>query len=166
MQVQQKAKKKKILISDTSDSAEEWVESGNSLDDVSIYSELEEQDEDKDENIPLIHLTSRQVSRLTTNLEYDNIHVGDFILAKFLGGKKKTFFYRYVCVVQKLYTEDNIEVVALKSINGKSCFKLEENDVSSIMLKHIIEKLPQPEIQNVGDRIKYVFPNDVDIFEA
>lgn len=164
MQIQQKATKKKVLLSDTSDSAEEWVESGDSLDDVSICSEREEEDED--DHIPLIHMKPRETSRLTTNLQYDDLHVGDFILAKFLGRKKKIFFYKYVCVIQQRYIEDEFEVVSLRSINGKSCFKLAENDISTIRLEDIIEKLPQPEIQNVGDRLKYVFSNDIDICEA
>lgn len=41
-----------------------------------------------------------------------------------------------------------------------------ENDISTIKFEDVIEKLDQPELQNIGDRIKYTFPKKVDIFEA
>lgn len=109
---------------------------------ISLYSEPEERDEEPnesgDENIPLKHLATK----FKPSLKYNDIRVGDFILVKFLGGKKKTFFYRYICVIQKIYTQDDIEVISQKSFNGKSCFKLKENDISTIQFEDIIEKLP------------------------
>ena len=154
----QNKRKRKVLDYESSSDSEEWVESGDSLDDIDIYSEREEE---QDNDIPLSHLASKLKSRL----KYNDIRVGDFVLANFLGGKKQTFFYRYVCVIQKIYTENDIEVASLKSINEKSCFRLIENDISSIKFEDI-EKLFQPEIHNVDDRIKYVFSKDIDILEA
>lgn len=145
-QIETKTKRKrKVSVSASSSENEEWVESGDSLEDISLN--LEDEDE-----LPY--------------LKYDDIQAGDFVLAKFLGGKRKAFFYRYICVVQKKYSDHDIEVVSLKSLNGKSSFKLIDTDVSTIKLEDIIQKLPQPELQNAGDRIKYVFSKDIDILEA
>lgn len=129
---------------------------------ISLYSEPEERDEEPnqsgDENIPLSHLATK----FKPSLKYNDIRVGDFILVKFLGGKKKTFFDRYICVIQKIYTQDDIEVISQKSFNGKSCFKLK--DYYSVWRYYW--KIAKPEIQNAGDRMKYVFSKDIDILEA
>lgn len=68
--------------------------------------------------------------------------------------------------MRKIYSKDDIEVVSLKSTSDKSSFKIMENDISTIKFEDVIEKLDQPELQNIGDRIKYTFPKKVDIFEA
>lgn len=155
MEIQKKTKRKRKVSESSSENDEEWKESGDSMDDVSIIDSGDERDEDESPN-----------SSRTKNLKYDDIQVGDFVLAKFMGGKKSVFFYRYVCVVQKKYSCNDIEVMSLKSITEKSCFKMVETDVSTIRFADIVEKLPQPELQNSGDRIKYAFSRNIDIFEA
>ena len=69
-------------------------------------------------------------------------------------------------MIQKKYSKNDIEVVSLKSINEKSSFKLIDNDIATIKFEDIAEKLPQPELQNVGNRIRYVFSKETDILEA
>lgn len=161
MELQNKIKRKrKVSESESSsDDNDEWIESGDSMDDIEDDVKIDVEKEQDEDDLPLSSL-------LHSSLKYDDVQVGDFILANFLGGKRQTFFYRYICIVQKIYSQNDIEVVSLKSINEKSSFKLVENDISTIKFKDILEKLPQPKLHNVGDRIKYDFSKDIDIFEA
>lgn len=155
-------RKRKVSNSESSLDSEEWVESGDSMDDVDIYPERDSGSEEQDENIPLSYLTTKS----KPDLKYDDIRVGDFVLARFVGGKKQSLFYRYVCVIQNIYKTSDIEVASFKSINDKCSFRLLEKDISTIKFEDIVDKLQQPEIHNTGDRIKYVFPNEIDILEA
>ena len=41
-----------------------------------------------------------------------------------------------------------------------------EHDLSLVQLEDIEKKLPNPEIQHAGDRLKYVFPNKINVYEA
>lgn len=70
---------------------------------ISLYSEPEERDEEPnqsgDENIPLSHLATK----FKPSLKYNDIRVGDFILVKFLGGKRKHFSID-ISVLYKKYT--------------------------------------------------------------
>lgn len=146
-------KKKTNHDSESSVENEEWIESGDSLDDIDMTQNENEGNSDESQSLE------------RSDVSYDNIQVGDFILTKFLGGKRHTIFYRYICVIETKNSANNIEVVSLKSIN-KTSFKLVETDTSIISLNDIIRKLPQPELQAVGDRVKYIFNEEVDIFEA
>lgn len=46
---------------------------------------------------------------------------------------------------------------------AKTCFRLNENDVSMINLSQIKQKLEFPNIVSAGDRLKYEFKNTVDV---
>lgn len=154
-------RKKKVSNSESSLDSEEWVESGDSMDDVDIYPERDSGSEEQDD-VPLSYLATKS----KPDLNHDEIRVGDFVLARFLGGKKQSLFYRYVCVIQNIYKTSDIEVASFKSINDKCSFRLLEKDISTIKFEDIVDKLQQPEIHNTGDRIKYVFSNEIDILEA
>lgn len=152
----QKAPKRKRKESTDSTDDEEWIESGSSLDDVSL-----------DEAVTQEEPMSLSDSDLNRNLSYDDIKVGDFILVNFLGGKRQTAHYKYVCVLQEKNSEHDLEVMSLKSVNDqKTVYKLMEHDLSLVQLEDIEKKLPNPEIQHAGDRLKYVFPNKINVYEA
>lgn len=89
------------------------------------------------------------------------------MLVKFLGGNRKTTQYRYVCVVQNIFDESEIEVTSLKCLDeNKMIYKMVDNDVSVIKEEDILQKLPEPQVLNFGDRLKYVFPKSVNVFEC
>lgn len=157
-----KVKKRKAHSSSDSDSYEEWQESGNSLDDISFsWNESLDQDskvsEDEEQN-------SESNSEKEDNKRHSSTHLykeGDYIIVSFPGKKKD---YKYVCVIQEVCDNDEIEVVALKACNEtKTSFKLDENDVSIIKVSQVKEKLEFPCIICAGDRLKYEFSKKLDV---
>lgn len=98
----------------------------------------------------------------------NNLSIGDYLLIKFLGGRRQTTQYRYVCIVQALYDDDNeIEVMSLKVLNkDKTMFRLDEDDISTVNKTAVLGKLPVPEMLTSGDRIKYKFFKSVDVYET
>lgn len=127
-------------------SEEEWSESGDSLEDITISEE-------------------KEFCELYGGTE---ISIGDYVLVKFLGGKRNATHYRYVCVVQNILQEENeVEVMSLKVQNEKKdLFKIDECDISVVAASAILGKLPSPEIKMIGDRMKYKFTKPVDVFES
>lgn len=134
----------KDLESDTSE--ESWIESDDSLEGINLL-------DDSDEACEL-----KQVS---------NLGVGDFVLVTFSGGKRKTVLYRYVCIIQKIFPDKEIEVMAMKCANeSKTVFRMDEKDVSVIKKTNVLGQLPSPELFLSGDRMKYKFSKPVDVFES
>lgn len=126
----------------------EWQESSDSLDDVSEIGAPENEEHDEE-------------------IKIKDYKIGDFLLVKFLGGNRKTTQYRYVCVVQNIFDESEIEVTSLKCLDeNKMIYKMVDNDVSVIKEEDILQKLPEPQVLNFGDRLKYVFPKSVNVFEC
>lgn len=147
--VKKRAEKRRKISYETSDEDEEWIESGDSLDDVSETETVQDEDLDRD-SLPLANIYS----------------IGDFLLVKFLGGTRKNTQYRYVCVIQRKFENGEIEIMSLKCINDdKTVYRMVDSDVSVIKVEDILQKLPQPLIQSVGDRLKYVFPKSLNILE-
>lgn len=144
-----KAVKRKIIAeSNSSSSDEDWLASGDSLEDINLL--------DADES----SCFQPDSSDYTPNC-------GDFVLTVFKGGKRSSISYRYVCVVQKILDEHEVEVQCFKSVEGKkSTFKIIDGDISAVKLPNIIGKLPHPEVVASGDRVKYVFNQNVDVYES
>lgn len=138
--------KRKINKTDNysdSSSEEEWLESGDSLDDLT---DERESDNDTDEE---------------KYLNNNKITQGDYVIINFPGKKK---FHKFVCIVQKISGKE-IEVMAMISCdNTKTLFKENEKDVSVVSKSQIAEVLNAPKMIVTGDRIKYKFdfPLNVD----
>ena len=133
---------------DTSDSeSEEWEESGDSLDDVSLP---HTSSEDEDETI------TRGTRDNDMPLE------GDFVLASFPGQKSST--YQFICIVQKLLENKELEVMALKNCDeSDTLFKTDEDDISVVSKKQIVRVLPMPTVRagKAGDRLRYQFKQPI-----
>lgn len=89
----------KSLFDIDSSSSEEWVESGDSLDDVEIG--LEEAEE-------------VEVSQIKDH------KLGDYIVAKFLSTGKKSLrntVYKYVAVILQKMSDCDFQIQCLKSVN-------------------------------------------------
>ncbi|KAG5865268.1 hypothetical protein JTB14_029673 [Gonioctena quinquepunctata] len=84
----------------------------------------------------------------------------DYILVEFPGKKPQ---HKYVCVIQKLLSESEAEVVAMKQCENTEFFKLNEDDVSIICLKQIIKKPMIPDMIKCGDRLKYKFKEELSV---
>nr|CAI5844563.1 unnamed protein product [Callosobruchus analis] len=64
-------------------------------------------------------------------LSAEHLHKNDFILAKFRGGKRSSFIYRYVCSVLNIYDSGEIKVMGLISTStDKDKFRKVVSDVS------------------------------------
>lgn len=94
----------------------------------------------------------------------EEIKVGDFLLAKFKGGKRNTVLYRYVVSVCEMFEDGELSVNALVSDGNKKTFK-DKDDVSVIKKSDVIGKLPMPDIFMVGIRPRFLFKNNVDVYE-
>ncbi|XP_074040900.1 uncharacterized protein [Leptinotarsa decemlineata] len=139
---ERKKKQKQVSHSDSETCEdEEWVESGDSVDDISFQETMDVTDSD-DEN----------------KLQFKE---SDYVLVSFPGKKK---VHRYVCVIQTIFPNDEPEVVEMKQFeNDKKVFRLNDNDVSIISLDQILEKLNFPKISAAGDRLKYEFDKDIEV---
>ncbi|XP_063217115.1 uncharacterized protein LOC134527954 [Bacillus rossius redtenbacheri] len=141
-------KKKQTHTSSESDT-EEWHSSGDNMDDVSLGT-TSESDENKNDQI------STSVDRLK------NLKEGDFVLVSFPG--LKNLKYRFVCTIQKITDGEYIEVMGLKSSDkNNTVFRIDEDDVSFVKHYQILKKLPTPRIVPIGDRIRYKFDNPVEV---
>ena len=138
-------KKKKVVSDSETSEDEEWQESGDSLDGIEL---LEEE------------------SEMCELSESKEMKVGDYMLVKFTGGKRKTVVYKYVSVVQKCYPVCNEYDVMCMNISGnKTLFKLNEADVTLVHKTDIIGVLPVPFMSCIGQHMQYCFPQPVDVFE-
>ncbi|KAF5289017.1 hypothetical protein FQA39_LY03896 [Lamprigera yunnana] len=131
-----KRKKKKAPLSseDEDEDAEEWIESGDSLDDIVIN---EVTDQETDDII----------------FQVEDLKVGDYILALFLStGKRAVIHYKYVTKILQVLEGDDFEVQCLKSLDEtKTTFKfIEHNDQCVIAKKEILGRLPDPQLIRFG----------------
>lgn len=140
---------KKSKIDSNSSTEEEWIESGNSMDDISD----ECYDHKDDEENECVKGEDYQ--------DMSAIKQSDYIIVKFPGHKR---FHKYVCIVQKVTRKDNIEVMAMKTCDeSKTLFKENDKDISIISSSQIIEVLDVPKMIIMGDRIKYKFAKYLDV---
>ncbi|XP_031353826.1 uncharacterized protein LOC116180679 [Photinus pyralis] len=90
--------------------------------------------------------------------------IGDFILVNFVGGKRNSTNYKYVCVIQKIKTNE-ITVQGLQSNKSRKAYHLVDNDISSVEFRQIVGRLPQPEIEVEGRQVLYKFKKNICIME-
>lgn len=130
----------------SSSTEEEWVDSGNSMDDISDERIDDERNGDIDR---------------AKYLDISSIKQSDYIIVTFPGKKK---FHEYVCIVQKVTNKDNIEVMAMKICDqSKTIFIENDKDISIISFSQITEVLDIPQMIIIGDRIKYKFAKPLDV---
>ncbi|KAF5269867.1 hypothetical protein FQA39_LY08539 [Lamprigera yunnana] len=144
----QNARKKKAPLSSEDEDEEEWIESGNSLDDIVIN---EVTDQETDDIIFLV----------------EDLKVGDYILALFVStGKRAVVHYKYVAKILQVLEGDDFEVQCLKSLDEtKTTFKFIENDQCVIAKKEILGRLPDPQLIQFGRILKTAFPAKVEVYE-
>lgn len=137
--------------SNPSSSDEEWIESGDSLDDVELG--LGELDDPED-----VEFSGTE-----------NLKVGDFVLTKFcLAGKKslRVTEYKYVGVIVNIISDCEFDIQCLKCVDSrKTQFVIIENDISQINILNIIGKLPDPILKEEGRMLVNVFPGAVKTVE-
>lgn len=98
----------------------------------------------------------------------DNLLKGNFVITKFMGGKRLATTFRYLCMVDNIDDEDKSEIVvtSLKSVDSsKQVFALNEKDLCCVSIGDIIGVLPEPVISLKGERIFYKFTKPIDIYE-
>jgi hypothetical protein len=89
---------------------------------------------------------------------------GRFVLVNFIGGKRNSVTYKYVCKIQEQFSETEYTVVGLKSTNeGNTTFKLKPLDISTVPLSDICAVLPVP-INNVENDV-ISFGKKVEVLE-
>lgn len=138
-----KQKKRKKSSSSDSEPSEEWVESGDSLDEITDISNIDD-------------VTITDKTNLNENLAHKE---GDYVVVEFPGKKKV-----HVCVIQEILSKSEAEVVAMVRCNeSKTTFKLDPNDVSVISFDQIKETLPFPNMISAGDRLKYDFGKFINV---
>lgn len=87
---------------------------------------------------------------------------GDFVLMQFQGDKRNTKMYKYVCAIENIADNGDIEVASFKSIdNSSQNFAVNSSDVSYVSQKQILGVLPFPTIMRKGERFYYHFPKKV-----
>ncbi|CAG9761322.1 unnamed protein product [Ceutorhynchus assimilis] len=85
----------------------------------------------------------------------------------FIGGKRNTTSFRYVCAIEAIEGSDEVQVVGLKSMNDlKQDFSRIEYDKSFVKIDQIAGLLPVPMIKNKGTRIFYHFDKKIPVFEV
>lgn len=94
----------------------------------------------------------------------NDLKVGQFVLVKVISGKRKSVSFQYVATIQECGKEE-VTVMGLKSCNTKSVFKPVENDVFSVELKDVLAILPEPFVEQSGDRYRYIFSSEIDVKE-
>ncbi|KAF5306511.1 hypothetical protein FQA39_LY18928 [Lamprigera yunnana] len=116
-----KTQEKKAPLSSEDEDEEEWIESGDSLDDIVIN---EVTDQETDDII----------------FQVEDLKVGDYILALFVStGKRAVVHYKYVAKILQVLEGDDFEVQCLKSLDKtKTTFKFIENDQCVIAKKEIL----------------------------
>lgn len=98
-----------------------------------------------------------------TTPEKDLLKPETFVLVRFCAGRRKSTNFRYVCKILRQFSENEVNVIGLKSTNPeKSKFKLVEKDLSTIFEADIIAVLPNP---TKLDEKEYEFPATVDVNE-
>lgn len=146
-----KVYKRKVSESSSDDDRNSW-HSDASEDRIVEFDELSKSDLDE--------LDKNETADEPT---FTKIQIGDFVLVNFPGKKK---VYKYVCLVKQLINDDEAEVTGLKRLTNKCHFILKHNDVCTITLSDIVEKLPVPKISITSDYEKYIFETAPEVFEA
>lgn len=145
---------KEISLSQKSKKRRPVTSSSSSDDEIFPLASSDEWSDDHDEQCV-------EVESVTTT----NVQPGSFVLATFLGGKRATTKFRFVCVVQAI-DGDDVQVMGMRSHEGrKSIFVTKDTDVCYITMSQINGVLPTPNMKQLGARIHYCFPGLVDVHE-
>lgn len=97
---------------------------------------------------------------------------GDFLLVKFVGGKRNTTTFKYLCVLQEQVRNEetkkveHFKVQALRSYDDtKKVFVLIDNDVSHILPSQVESVVPTPEIKMEGRGLLHIFKKKLCVVE-
>lgn len=120
----------------------------------------------------VLHLSDDEDVLDVVDYQTKDLKQGIFVLVEFKGGSRQSIKYRYACIVQRPPdTEESvinpeISVMSLKSIDAtKKIFIPKEEDVSFVQIKDVLGILPQPDLLQHGDRMRYAFPKRVNVYE-
>lgn len=140
-----KIKKRKInKQSKKSDVSSEDEEVEYAESDDSVWN-VEDEKEDEIEQIKVIE-------------NINQLKNGCFVLVNFMGGKRNSQKFVYVCTVQQIIGQE-ISVMALNCVDtARKSFVANENDISLVTLDQIVGILDNPEIVAIGERLRYIFP--------
>lgn len=95
-----------------------------------------------------------------------NISVGVYMLVKFVSGKRQSVNYKYVCVVQSLLEDGDVEVMGLRSVNKeKTMFTPNEIDTSVVSKDDTVAVLLNPTLAEEGRKVCYKFNASIDVYE-
>lgn len=135
-----KLKLKRRDSSTDSESSEEWMSSGGTSDEE-------------------FHLNDEpaEVGNCET-LQLNGYIENDYVVVAFPGKKRQ---HKYVCVIQQILPGSEAEVVGMKKCEDGKNFTLNENDISVINLDQIVQKLKFPNMIVSGDRVKYLFHEEL-----
>lgn len=146
--LKQKSKKQKIEEFETSDSSSEDQMSVRESDD-SISDEKSNGEEEVTEIVSL-----------------KDVREGDFILVQFKGGKRMVSNFVYLCIIQRIISSNEIEIMGLRSTDArKHTFIPKENDISLISFKQIVGKTSNPKVVLTGERVSYQFSHTLQVKE-
>ncbi|KAF5301793.1 hypothetical protein FQA39_LY10578 [Lamprigera yunnana] len=131
-----KRKKKKAPLSSEDKDEEEWIESGDSLDDI-VINKVED-------------------------LKVGDYILSLFVST----GKRAVVHYKYVAKILQVLEGDDFEVQCSKSLDEtKTTIKFVENDQCIIAKKEILGRLPDPQLVQFGRILKTVLPAEVEVYE-
>jgi len=107
-------------------------------------------DSEADEN-------NEQTEFLKRGQKFNQHKKGQFVLVKFNQ-------FKYVCIIQNVDNEEGeATVMAMKS--QKKGFVTDESDISDVKIDQILEVLPQPDLQLTGERVYYIFKQNINVLE-
>lgn len=97
----------------------------------------------------------------------EEMNVGTFVLVKVLSGKRKSITYHYAAIIQEKLNQNEYKVMGLKSMDtAKTVFKSVEDDLFSVTTSEIIAVLPEPSVEQSGNRLRYKFGGAVAVHEC
>nr|CAH7763610.1 unnamed protein product [Callosobruchus chinensis] len=117
---------------------------------------------DSEDDIPLTRVAS--TSRDWQEITKTNYVRGDYVLVKFIVGKKE---YRYAAICTNYDDDDEEVTVAFLQVCNEDGteFKLNNNDVSDVAYRDVIEKLPVPRLVIKNNFKFYIFNKPVNVYE-
>lgn len=125
------------------------------------------QDSSDDENLEELIIAESIPEIEYLQPEWIQLKLGGFLLVNFMGGKRNTVNYKYVCCITDIDQETGeITVSGYRRYDKFATeFVLQEKDVSTIDFKMIVAVLPEPDIKEKDRHIVYAFPGSVNVFE-
>lgn len=134
----------------------------SSDDDLSVDMQLDDNSDNEnisteiDEEVPEYYIPTTE-----------NVIKGCFVLVRFLSGSRKKTEFRYACIVQEVFDDNEIQVLGMKTAGSRKVFKMVENDISTVPFKDIIAVLPQPRLEQISQRVKkYHFNSNINVKEC